>query len=337
MTPAPTYRLNSNGAYWQASWTDGSGRRRRRSIGRKRDLTRRQAEAEVQRIAIEHGIQPGLRHSARACLHDWLVRYLEVRSTALDPATMKAHRRTADLLRLFFPANPRIDEIPRGLATDWRAWLAADRGLGESTVCKHCRIAKVIIRHAIAEERAGTNPFDHLVGTAPRIEQWNRRLVSLGEANAVAAACPLAERLIMLGWYAGLRTSEAVHLRWDHLSDARLTVEPRSGVRTTKQRLRVVRVEPGLASCLERWAPRHLTVCGVLEAGKAGQVHRILAAACGRTRVEAFTMQDLRKTRDTLWHQQFPAHVACAWIGHSEQVARDHYLTVSEDYYRCTA
>lgn len=337
MTPAPTYRLNSNGAYWQVSWTDATGRRHRRSIGRKRDFTRRQAEAQVQRLAIEHGVTPGLRHSDRARLHGWLDRYLEVRATALDPATLKAHRRTADLLRLFFAGDPRIDEIPRTLATDWRAWLAADRGLSESTVCKHCRIAKVIARHAIAEEQAGTNPFDHLVGTPPRLEQWDRRMVTLAEATAVAASCPMAERLVMLGWYAGLRTSEAVHLRWDHLGDGRLTVAPRAGVRTTKQRLRVARVEPGLASCLERWARRTLTVCGVLEAGKAGQVHRILGRACDLANVQPFTMQDLRKTRDTLWHQAFPAHVACAWIGHSEQVARDHYLTVSEDYYRCTA
>lgn len=337
MTTSPTYRLNSNGAYWQAAWTDAAGRRHRRSLGRKRDMTRRQAEAEVQALAIEHGIRPGLRHSGRARLHDWLDRYLDVRSATLDRATLDSHRRTAGLLRQFFLANPTIDEIPRSIATDWRRWLGADRGLAEATVCKHCRVAKVIARHAIAEEQAGTNPFDHLLGTPPKAEQWSRRMIDLDEVVAVGQACPVAERLVTLGYYAGLRTSEAVHLRWDHLGDGRLTVVPRGGVRTTKQRLRIARVEPGLAACLERWAPTHLTVCGVLEAGKAGQVHRILGRACDLAGVTPFTMQDLRRTRDTLWHQDVPAHVACAWIGHSEQVARDHYLTVSEDYYRCTA
>jgi len=333
MTPSPTYRLNSNGAHWQVVWTDGSGRRHRRSLGRKKDLTRRQAEAQVQAIAIEHGIRPGLRHSGRARISEWIDRYFQVRESTLDPATLKSHRRTADLLRTFFSADPRIDEIPRTLATDWRGWLATVRGLGEATVCKHCRIAKVIVRHAIREEQAGTNPFDHLVGTPPKAEQWSRRMVTLDEATAVGNACHVAERLVMLGWYAGLRTSEATHLRWDHLGDGRLTVVPRSGVRTSKQRLRIARVEPGLAACLERWAPRTLTVCGVLEAGRAGQVHRILRRACDLAEVEPFTMQDLRRTRDTLWHQAVPPHVACAWIGHSEQVARDHYLSVSEDYY----
>ena len=330
---SPTYRLNSNAAHWQVSWTDAAGRRRRRSLGPKSRLTRRQAEALVQELAVEHGVTPGLRDSERERLHAVLDRYLLVRESELDAATMKAHRRTADLLREFFVGNPRLDDLHHTLATDWRRWLRTDRGLGESTACKHSRIAKVIARNAIRERLAAVNPFEHLVGTAPRGEAWDRRMISHEEMLAVEAACPLAGRLVALGWFAGLRTSEAVHLQWSHVEDDRLHVVPRGGRRTTKQRRRIVRVEPGLHARLRGWARETLTVSGVPEAGKRHSVHRLLAAACKRADLEPFTMQDLRRTRDTLWHEAFPSHVACAWIGHSEQVARDHYLAVPEHYY----
>ena len=333
----PTYRLNSNAAHWQVAWTDAAGRRHRRSLGRKADLTRREAEARVQQLAVEHGITPGRRDSERERLGAVLDRYLLVRESELDPATLKAHRRTADLLREFFVGNPRLDDLHHTLATDWRRWLATDRGLGESTVCKHCRIAKVIARHAISERLAAINPFEHLVGTAPRSEVWSRRMIELDEILAIETACPLAGRLVSIGWFAGLRTSEAVHLQWSHVERDRLHVVPRGGRRTTKQRRRIVRIEPGLSARLEGWARTTVTVAGVLEAGKRHSLHRVIESACRRAGVEPFTMQDLRRTRDTIWHETVPAHVACAWIGHSEQVARDHYLAVPEQYYTIPA
>lgn len=329
---APTYRLNSNGDYWQAAWTDTRGRRHRRSIGTKKQLNRKQALALVQQMAVEHGVNPALKSSDRGRLHDWCDRYLKVRSASLDDATVKSQRRTVDLLQKFF-GNVTIDDVSRSDATDWRSSLAGE-GLAESTICKHVRTAKVIMNHAVSEQVAGANPFSHLVGTAPTPERWDRTMVSLQDVEAVAATCPLAGRLALVGYFSGLRTSEAVHLRWDHVEGDRLVVEPRGGKRTTKQRMRVVRVEPGLRSAFEQWERRTITACGVLEANQASSTHRLMQSACDRAGVDRFTMQDLRRTRDTIWHGSVPSHVACAWMGHSERVAREHYLSIPENYYR---
>ena len=55
--------------------------------------------------------------------------------------------------------------------------------------------------------------------------------------------------------------------------------------------------------------------------------------ACAAAGVLPFTLQELRQTRDTIWHSQVPSHIACAWLGHTESTARKHYLSVPEDAY----
>ena len=38
-------------------------------------------------------------------------------------------------------------------------------------------------------------------------------------------------------------------------------------------------------------------------------------------------------TRRTELDDRFPEHVICAWLGHSEKVARDHYQQVTVDHW----
>ena len=43
--------------------------------------------------------------------------------------------------------------------------------------------------------------------------------------------------------------------------------------------------------------------------------------------------QNLRSTRETELADQFPAHVAAAWIGNSVAVAVKHYLQVTDEHF----
>ena len=47
--------------------------------------------------------------------------------------------------------------------------------------------------------------------------------------------------------------------------------------------------------------------------------------------------QNLRATRETELAEQWPEHVACAWIGNSRMVARKHYLQVTEEHFEQAA
>jgi integrase len=43
---------------------------------------------------------------------------------------------------------------------------------------------------------------------------------------------------------------------------------------------------------------------------------------------------NLRASLARGWAQEFPAHVAAAWLGHSSQIANEHYLIVREEQYQ---
>lgn len=47
--------------------------------------------------------------------------------------------------------------------------------------------------------------------------------------------------------------------------------------------------------------------------------------------------QNLRATRQTELCEQWPEHVVCAWIGNSQQVARKHYLHVTDEHFERAA
>ena len=46
---------------------------------------------------------------------------------------------------------------------------------------------------------------------------------------------------------------------------------------------------------------------------------------------------NLRATRDAELRRDYPAHIVCQWIGHSERVAQEHYLLAPEEQYLARA
>lgn len=332
-----TYHIASNGKYWQAAWRDSAGRRKRKSLGPKATTSRKQAEEMLQRIIAEHAKTPALRDVPRSGqLGPWIDRYFVIREDELDSATTAIHRRTSRLLLEFFPEICRIDQISKASATDWRMWLRRNKKLGEATVCKHVRVAKVMMNRAVSEDIAAVHHFGHLKGTAPRVQVFDRELVTLELIErVVAAAGTEAAAMITIGYFTGMRTSEILHLQWDHIDMDRnvITVVPRGNVETTKQRIREVRIEPELWAWLAARERDTDTVLGMVERGRVNLAARLVKEACEAAGVQPFTIQKLRQTRDTLWHSRYPSHVACAWLGHSEATARKHYLSVPESMY----
>ncbi len=47
--------------------------------------------------------------------------------------------------------------------------------------------------------------------------------------------------------------------------------------------------------------------------------------------------QNCRATREIELCERFPQHVVAKWLGHSESIARRHYLNVTEDHFRRAA
>ena len=47
--------------------------------------------------------------------------------------------------------------------------------------------------------------------------------------------------------------------------------------------------------------------------------------------------QNMRSTRQTELAAEFPAHVACEWIGNSEKIAQQHYLQTTDEHFEKAA
>ena len=345
-----TIRIEKSGGgrYWLAAWRDSTGERRRKSIGTTEDMSHAEARRAAAVIAEAMALAPAKRDAGRSPrLQDWLDTYYDLRDD-IDDRTVSMHRTTGGYLVEHLGATTRLDRITHANADDWRAWLKSSKNLSEPTACVHVRTAKVIFARAVSRRQLGENPFTNLCGTAkaPR-RDW--RQFTEEEIQRLIDACPNAhwKALVGLCAWAGLRRGEALRLEWGdiHWTTNRIVVALEDGAtESTKRRVREVLLEPKLAllllACRDDAGEQHAEdglVCPLSE----DNLQRTMCGWNGRQGIiqraglsnYAKPFHTLRKHRATTWKQQYPEFVVDAWLGHSLEVSRAHYLTVPESYY----
>jgi hypothetical protein len=73
--------LSSNVGYWQADWRDSAGKRRKKSLGPKSELSQRQARKLCRQLANELNRKPGLADAGvMPKLGDYVEGYLKSRT-----------------------------------------------------------------------------------------------------------------------------------------------------------------------------------------------------------------------------------------------------------------
>ncbi len=330
--------LASNGKYWQARYYDNLGRRRTKSLGAKKLLSKRAANRLCDLLAAELVTNPGRASAEKAPgLGEYLDRYLRQRTDLCD-STRKLHERTCRYLKTFFGETIKIDAITRANASDWR--LAMQEGrmssretIKEATVCQHVRNVKVIFNHALDEDLLVFNPFDRLKSTAPEPDKdW--RYVTIDEFEMLLEACLTDEWRVLLGLcrLAGLRRGEALDLRWEHvdLTSKRIEVFAK---KTSKRR--IVPIVSRLLELIEAVKPSGEVLEGRIVSLSSNNLHRAFHRVCKRAGFEPWPdcFQVLRRNCETDWAQEFPQHVVSTWIGHNILVSARHYLQVPEELY----
>ena len=188
----------------------------------------------------------------------------------------------------------------------------------------------------------GRNPFNR-ISTNVRGNPERKRFIGRDITNRVIEAAPDAQwRLIIaLARYGGLRTpSETLALKWEHINweQGRITVPSPKTEHHAGKDCRIIplfpelhpllmeafeQAEPGVPWVITRYRPPSCNL--------RTQFERILNRAGVSPWPKLF--HNLRASRATELCNEYPAHVVADWLGHSENIAREFYLTVNDEHF----
>lgn len=306
-------------------------------------------DATHEKLARVGLVEP--RESQNATLGGHIDAYLE-RRTEVKPRTVLSWKQAQEVLIKFFGANKKLSDITVADAKDWERWLATPAardnlkkkktGLAINTIRKRVANAKLFFEDAVARELIPSNPFKSLKGSVGTNRERDH-FVTRETIEKVLDACPDAEwRLIVaLSRYAGLRCpSEHLALTFDDVDwvNERLRVPSAKTEHHAGKAYRVIPIFPELKPYLE-------DVCQLMQPGQTFLINRYrqsnanlrtqLMRIMKRASVSPWEklFQNMRASRATELADEYPEHVATAWIGHSVKVARQHYWQVTDDHF----
>ena len=332
-------------------------------------------QVEAIKVRVEHlvhaaiGRNPPDEETARwvASLDDWLAEklgavglvpkrasttlaaflddYIVQRTADTKPTTRQVYGHTRRLLVEFFGADKPLRDITPGDADEWRRWMVG-KGLADNTVRRRSGIAKQYFKAALRKRLVLTNPFADLKA----VVHGNPKrfyFITPEETARVLDACPDAQwRLIIaLSRYGGLRCpSEHLGLRWGDVLWDRERIRVRSP--KTEHHLggdeRMIPIFPELAPYLQQAydeAPEGTEFVITRYRDSTTNLRTQLLKIIRRAGLQPWPklFQNMRSSRQTELEERFPSHVVCKWIGNSLQVARKHYLQVTDEHYERAA
>ncbi|WP_145117069.1 tyrosine-type recombinase/integrase [Botrimarina mediterranea] len=265
---------------------------------------------------------------------EWEAREGNAKPAARTLINWKAARRK---LSDYFVEDPKLSALTPEQAKGWRVWLTEMHA--SATVAAHVKRAKQFFREAVERGYLQTSPFEGLVaGDDSNAER--KAYVSVDDVQKLIDVAPDAEwrLMIALARYGGLRTpSETLRLRWTDI-DWEAGVMRVTSPKTAKQgkASRVVplfeellpylldarEVRPESEFCISRYRDR--------ESNLRTQMARLI----DRAGLQAWPRlwHALRASRATDLADRFPSHVGAEWLGHTEEVARRNYRTVTAEH-----
>ncbi|HTU26852.1 MAG TPA: tyrosine-type recombinase/integrase [Pirellulales bacterium] len=273
--------------------------------------------------------------------------------TDVKPATKEIWEQGRKGLIGYFGEDKPIREITPGDADAYKLHLL-DKKLAPMTVRKRLQFAKMITRAAIRNRLIGFDPFVE-VNIKPAMPD-RARFITPDETAAVLKACRDRNwrSIVALARWGGLRCpSEVLSLRWtdvDWEENKVLVTSPKTEHHPGKAS-RTIPLFPELRAELRE----------AFEVAPDGAVYvvaeRFRLASNGpkgwrncnlRTTFEKIVKRaglepwprlfhNLRASRQTELAERFPSHVVCAWLGNSEDIARQHYYQVTDQHFKSAA
>lgn len=301
----------------------------------------------------EHGLIPKqVVATVGGFLEDYVSKRIDVK-----PATSEVWGQVTRNLREFFGADRPLRAVNAGDAEDFKLYLKS-QGLAATTVAKRLQFARQFFRAALRHKLISENPFADVRENAGA-SQSRQRFITQADAAKLLEACPdLDWRLIVaLSRFGGLRCpSEVLSLRWQDIDWAtgRVTVTSPKTEHHPGKDTRVIPLFPELRPVLEEayFDPaREGSVYVVNEKYRRGAMGPRGWRGCNlRTTMEKIIRRaglspwprlfhNMRSSRETELTERFPVHVVTAWLGNTPEIARKHYLQVTDQHFQqaCSA
>jgi integrase len=251
--------------------------------------------------------------------------YIE-RKAGKSKQTQRNLRQACEAWAKRHPAGTLLQSVTAGDADRFYESLLADHK--SSTATLYLRKMREIFKAALRDEVINRNPLAD-IRSVNGDDSTENVFVERATIDRLLDHCPDAEwrLLVVLSRYAGLRCpSESDVLEW---SDVDLVAEEIT-IRSTKTGVRRIPLFPELLQPLRDVFDPEARF--VLQRHR-GDVRSSLSSLIGRAGIEPWprVFHSLRASRESELANEFPIHVAAAWIGNSVKVAAKHYLKVTPE------
>ncbi len=281
---------------------------------------------------------------ARAKLGKFIEDYIEKRRPLWKPSTVTRAQQNQRHALAFFKEGKLLRSITVADVHDYRAWLLGERGLKENTARKALADLRSWMKHAHDAGLIDSNPVSGIPVTV-RGNPDRQRFITDSDARKVLAELPTQDLrvLFVLSRWAGLRIpSEVRGLTWADIDWAgqRMTVRSPKTARHAGHEQRTLplfpEVERELREAFTLAAEGDLYVCPLVRRVSGAALRKPILRAITAAGLEPWPrlFHAMRGSRATEIAQHFPGHVASAWLGHSQQIAREHYLLTTDDDYK---
>jgi len=245
--------LSKVGSSWIAQWWE-NGHRRKRTLGRVREMTKSQAQTELAEILVPVNSSSG-QPSGRWQFSDFVNKiYFPFYRRKWKGSTASANQYRVQYHLIAKFANRRLDSFTRDKLQNFLDQKAAV-GLSFSTVAHLRWDLKQIFRMAVADGYLPRNPAD-LIFTPREARRAAKLRMTWRNVKLLFSVLGPRERLIaMLAVIGGLRPGEIFALQWRHVRPDDLDIQQRiyRGKIDTPKSSRSVRsaaISEGLRSAL---------------------------------------------------------------------------------------
>ena len=292
------------------------------------------------RIAATGLVEPRKKHIGTG-FESFIERFIAERPDA-KRFTLINIRQSKRMLMDYFGGDMDMQVVTHDVALKMQAALK-DKGLAEATYRRHLGRCRQFWRAAIKRGLyVGENPFAD-ISVSVRADRSRQVFVPRETIEKCIAASPDAQwRLIIaLSRYGGLRTpSETLALTWDCINweHNRIRVPSPKTEHHKGGDCRIIPMFPELKQpLLDVFEQAEENVPWVITRYRdpSANLRTTFLKIIYRAGLEPWTklFHNLRASRQTELAENYPLHVVCRWIGNSELVAQEHYLTINDAHF----